>query len=106
MEVGAFDNLGAVQPDFVVETTTGKLIVEIKAKKDLKDETVLAKAKAARVWIGHANTHAKSYGGKPWRYLLVPHDALLESMSLAGLAARYELQSIIEKEDEVTSVLC
>ena len=89
------------EPDFVVETTTEKLIVEIKAKKDLEDETVLAKAKAARVWIGHANIHAKSYGGKPWRYLLVPHDGLLESMSLAGLAARYELQSIVEKEEEV-----
>lgn len=84
------------EPDFVVETETGKLIVEIKARKDLDDDVVQAKAKAARIWIGHANDHAKRYGGKPWRYLLVPHDGLLESMTLDGLAARHELPPLID----------
>ena len=44
------------EPDFVVETKAEKLIVEIKAKKDLEDETVKAKTKAARTWVGHATT--------------------------------------------------
>ena len=45
----------------MVETKTEKLIVEIKARKDMEDETVLAKSKAARTWIGYANRHAISY---------------------------------------------
>jgi type III restriction enzyme len=77
------------EPDFVVETKTEKLIVEIKARKDLEDETVKAKAKAARTWIGHANAHAKTYGGKPWRYLLIPHDTMLANATLDGLAAKF-----------------
>ena len=85
------------EPDFVVETKTEKLIVEIKARKDLEDDTVKAKAKAARTWVGHANAHAKSYGGKPWRYLLVPHDVLAENVSLSGLAAKYAQTAIIDE---------
>ncbi len=77
------------EPDFVVETATEKLIVEIKARRDLETETVLAKSKAVGVWIGYANAHAITSGGKPWRYLLVPHDRMTESASLAGLAASF-----------------
>jgi hypothetical protein len=71
------------EPDFVVETKTEKLIAEIKAKKDLEDVTVKAKTKAARTWAGHANAHAKTYGGKLWRYVLIPHDAMLANATLA-----------------------
>ena len=40
------------------------------------------------VWCEHATVHAKTYGGKPWIYLLIPHDQITEQMSLSGLAAR------------------
>lgn len=82
------------EPDFVVETKTEKLIVEIKARRDLEDETVKAKAKSARTWIGHANVHARTHNGKPWRYALVPHDAILENVTLAGLTAKFNLPEI------------
>jgi type III restriction enzyme len=85
------------EPDFVVETKAEKLIVEVKARKDIEDETVLAKSKAARTWIGYANRHATSYGGKPWRYLLVPHDRMTESTSLAGLISECTRPEIIEE---------
>lgn len=65
-----------------ISTGSEKLIVEIKARRDLTDDIVQAKSKAARTWVGHANHHAASYGGKPWRYLLVPHDRMTESASL------------------------
>ncbi len=83
------------EPDFVVETTTEKLIVEIKARKDLEDETVKAKAKAARTWVGHANEHMQTYAGKPWRYVMIPHDAMLENASIAGLVARFAQTAIV-----------
>ena len=89
------------EPDFVVETKTEKLIVEIKARRDLEDETVKAKSKAARTWIGHANAHAKTYGGKPWRYVLVPHDEMRENATLAGLAAKFTLPAIADETELV-----
>lgn len=89
------------EPDFVVETKSEKLIVEIKARRDLEDETVKAKAKAARTWVGHANDHARTYGGKPWRYVLIPHDAMLENVTLAGLAAKFSQTALIEEPEPV-----
>ncbi|MFK5927307.1 MAG: hypothetical protein QM483_11800 [Desulfuromusa sp.] len=39
-------------------------------------------------WCGHATDHAQSNGGKPWQYLIVPHDVVADNMTLAGLAGR------------------
>lgn len=78
-------------PDFVVETMTQKLIVEIKARKDLDDPIVQAKARAAVTWVSHANQHAIDVGGKPWEYALVPHDVVRPSATLAGLMEQHGL---------------
>ncbi len=74
------------EPDFVVETTDARYLVEVKAKSELNDETVQDKAQAAAVWCSHATAHAKDTDGKPWWYLLVPDVAVRDNMSLAGLA--------------------
>jgi type III restriction enzyme len=79
----------AYEPDFVVETKTEKLIVEIKAANEIADPVVQAKARAAAKWVGYANAHAAQAGGKKWRYVLVPHDAVSPSATLVGLVARY-----------------
>lgn len=76
------------EPDFVVETKTSKFLCEPKRASEMTDEKVLAKADAAVVWCEHATGHAKANSGKPWAYLLIPHDQISEQMSLAGLAAR------------------
>jgi type III restriction enzyme len=81
------------EPDFVVETTTEKLIVEVKAANEISDPVVQAKARAADKWVGYANAHAAETGGKEWRYLLVPHDAVGPSATLAGLVARFQTHS-------------
>ncbi|MEO6811564.1 MAG: restriction endonuclease subunit R, partial [Isosphaeraceae bacterium] len=72
-------------PDFAVETKTAKFLCEPKRADDMDDTEVLAKAKAASLWCQHATQH----GEKPWSYLLIPHDAIDESKTLAGLAASY-----------------
>jgi type III restriction enzyme len=51
----------------------------------MDDSEVIAKAKAAALWCHHASQH----GEKPWTYLLVRHDAIDESKTLAGFAATY-----------------
>jgi type III restriction enzyme len=78
------------EPDFVVETKTEKLIVEIKAANEISHPIVLAKARAAEKWVGYANVHAGETHGKEWRYVLVPHDAVGPSATLAVLVARYQ----------------
>lgn len=77
------------EPDFVVETTDVKYLCEPKMAKEMTDEEVLAKARAAFEWCRHATGHEQQYGGKPWTYLLIPHDAIKSTMTLQGLAAAY-----------------
>ena len=77
------------EPDFVVETKTAKLLCEPKQASEIEDEVVLAKADAAMTWCEHATKHAAKNSGKPWHYLLIPHDAITENKTLAGLAAAY-----------------
>ena len=72
------------EPDFVVETKTEKLIVEIKAANEVSDPIVQAKARAATKWVGYANAHAAEIGGKPWAYALVPHDVVGPSATLGA----------------------
>ena len=81
----------AYEPDFVIETATAKLICEPKRASDMADPVVQAKAKAAATWCKNATAHARQHGDKPWRYLLIPHDAIGDQMTLAGLAGRYRV---------------
>jgi type III restriction enzyme len=76
------------EPDFVVEARSGKLLCEPKRASEITDDIVQAKADAAAVWCQHATNHAKECDGKPWAYLLIPHDQISEQMTLSGMAAR------------------
>jgi type III restriction enzyme len=40
-------------------------------------------------WCRHATHHAVSNDGKPWKYLLIPHDVIAENMTIAGLASSF-----------------
>lgn len=84
-----YDRGHTYQPDFLVETQDQMLICEIKAKNELDNPEVLAKAKAASLWVSEANKLAKDMHKKPWTYALIPHDQITESATLAGLISRY-----------------
>ena len=72
-------------PDFVAETSDTIYMIEAKAKNQLDAADVLAKKEAAVSWCKNATEYSKANGGKPWVYLLVPHDAIAENMTLDGL---------------------
>ena len=74
---------------FVVETETEKLLCEPKRADQMKDPVVLAKAHAAATWCSHATVHETENQGKPWRYVLIPHDAIADNMTVAGLVKSY-----------------
>jgi type III restriction enzyme len=73
------------EPDFVVETEDARYLFEVKRKTDLEHPDVIAKRDAAVAWCKYA-TKATSL---PWRYVLVPHDAIGDSASFGGLVSRF-----------------
>jgi type III restriction enzyme len=79
------------QPDFVAELDDRIVMLEPKARNQMDDPEVLAKRNAAVTWCRQASAHAATYGGKPWSYALIPHDAIAENWSIADLLARWSV---------------
>ncbi|MFA5058547.1 MAG: hypothetical protein WC485_10580, partial [Opitutaceae bacterium] len=77
------------QPDFVAETADAIYLLEPKARNDLENGEVQAKKDAAVKWCQHATVHSAKHGGKAWKYLLIPHDAIAGNMNIKGLAAQF-----------------
>jgi len=83
-----YDRGRRYEPDFVVECTDRKLIVEVKAERDLADPVVQEKARAARAWVANANQFAAEGDGKQWGYALLSEREVTESLTLAGLLGK------------------
>ncbi|MBK7356160.1 DEAD/DEAH box helicase family protein [Propionivibrio sp.] len=81
-------------PDFVAATVDHNLIIETKAAKDMEASDVKAKADAAATWCKNASEYSQAQGGKPWKYLLVPHDAVAHNATVSALAGRYLVASL------------
>ncbi|TKB73290.1 MAG: type III restriction endonuclease subunit R [Nitrospira sp.] len=77
------------QPDFVAETADCIYMLEPKAKNEMTTPEVLAKKEAAVTWCTRATTHALSNDGKPWKYVLIPHDMVEQNMTLGGLVSQF-----------------
>ncbi len=77
------------QPDFVAETDEAIYMLEPKMNTQMTDPQVLAKKEVAVKWCQQATDYMQPHGGKPWRYVLIPHDAIAENMTLPGLCQRY-----------------
>jgi type III restriction enzyme len=80
-------------PDFVVETKTNKYVVEVKKEADIDSKVVQDKAKAVVKWCQHATEHELRHDGKPWSYLLIPHNDVQENMTIDGLRSLYTKES-------------
>ena len=77
------------QPDFVAETDHTTYMLEPKMSTQMTDPQVLAKKEVAMKWCQQASDYMQQHGGKPWVYVLIPHDAIAENMTLEGLAERF-----------------
>lgn len=77
------------EPDFVVETETAKLMCEVKAASEVDDPVVRAKTEAAMTWCELATKYETANGGKPWKYLLIPHDAISATATLKALTDQF-----------------
>lgn len=79
------------QPDFVAETQDRIFMMEPKASNQMTDAEVLAKRDAAVRWCQQATGHTSGHDGKPWAYVLIPHDVIAENMTLDGLMRQYSI---------------
>ena len=76
------NDLSNYTPDFIIETTDTKWIVEIKSADDIDDRKVLAKAKATRRWCQDVNFITSR---KQWKYTIISHDEVREDRTLLSL---------------------
>ncbi len=78
------------QPDFVAETEEIIYMLEPKNRDEVDDPQVLTKKEAAIKWCQNASDYMLNHDGKPWVYVLIPHDAIAQNMTLKGLADRFK----------------
>ena len=72
-QLGLFWKAGQqYNPDFLVETTTGKYMVEVKALNEVTSEEVVSKAREGIKWCKFASTADPDH--KKWEYKLISDD--------------------------------
>ncbi|MCH2227345.1 MAG: DEAD/DEAH box helicase family protein [Candidatus Caenarcaniphilales bacterium] len=72
------------EPDFIVETSDSKLIIEVKASNNLEDKEVKTKAEASVKHCEEINKYFKKKGldEKLWTYLLIGDDQIKSNYDL------------------------
>lgn len=71
------------EPDFIVETANKIYMIETKAEKDINDEDVKEKKKAAMEYC----TIVSKEASKAWQYVLIPHNAISRTMQFEYVIA-------------------
>ncbi len=80
------------EPDFVVETSDGIWLVEIKARTEIEANDTQEKARAALKYCSHATEYSKGNGGKAWGYILIPDEDIALNKTFTHLTGTYEVK--------------
>lgn len=75
------------EPDFVAETADCIYLLEPKATNEVNTEEVQAKAQAALKYCKYATEFTSEHGGKPWKYVLIPHDQVTKTSSFKAVVS-------------------
>ncbi len=78
-------------PDFIVETGDSIYMIETKKEVDISTSDVQEKAKAALQYCKYATDYTSQNNGKPWIYVLIPHNVVLLNMSFESLVKTYKM---------------
>ena len=93
-QLGLFWQAGQqYNPDFLVETSMTKYMVEVKAKNEVKNPEVIGKAKEGIKWCKYASM--VDFDKKPWEYKLITDDVIAIGNSLKyilGLSENIEME--------------
>ena len=79
-------------PDFVAETGNMIYMIETKKEADIETSDVQEKTAAALLYCRNASEFTTQNGGKPWKYILIPHNAVMVNMSFETLARQFEVR--------------
>ncbi|HEX3045002.1 MAG TPA: DEAD/DEAH box helicase family protein [Bacillota bacterium] len=90
-------NAHKYEPDFVAETQEAIYLIEIKKAADIEEREVQEKARAALQYCRYATDFNVQHGCKPWKYVLIPHNAVLVNMGFEVLVRQYEQKADKEK---------
>lgn len=85
-------NSNRYEPDFVVETSEFIYLIETKKEKDIDTIDVKEKAQAALEFCKHATYFTTKNNGKAWKYVLIPHNVVMQNMSFEFLVNEYEVK--------------
>lgn len=80
-------------PDFVVETQDSIYLCETKKSIDIQTNEVQSKKVAALEYCKNATAFTSKNNGKPWKYLLIPHDYVKFSTTFESLSVRFEVKA-------------
>lgn len=83
------NNSKRYEPDFIIETEDTIYMVEPKSSANINDPDVLAKKEAAIKYCKYATEFTSQNNGKPWKYLLVPHNEISRTINFDLLIARF-----------------
>ena len=73
------------EPDFVAETNDCIYLIETKRADEIISSEVQAKAQAACKYCKYATEYTNEHGGKPWKYVLIPHDQVMKINSFRAV---------------------
>lgn len=79
-------------PDFVVETDAAIYMIETKKEGDIDTAEVQEKTQAALLYCRLATQYTKENDGKSWKYVLIPHNAVMVNMSFEILTHQHEVK--------------
>lgn len=89
------DGAKRYEPDFIVETDDAIYMCETKAQKDVDDKDVKAKASEARRYCAIATAYNERHGGKPWHYIIIPHNLVERNYSFDYIISQSKLSQPI-----------
>lgn len=94
-QLGLFWQAGQqYNPDFLVETSTTKYMVEVKAKNEVKNPDVIGKAKEGIKWCKYASI--VDFDKKPWEYKLITDEVISVGNTLKYILG---LSEVIDTEE-------
>lgn len=80
-------NTRLYEPDFIAETKDCIYMIETKALAEINDGDVQEKMNAAMKYCRYASEFTAANKGKPWKYVLIPHDQVAKNKSFMGIVS-------------------
>ena len=83
------NNSKRYEPDFITETEKAIYMIEVKRSDQTEEQSVIAKMEAALRYCKYATEFTSQNDGKPWKYLLFPHNEITRTSGFKYLSEKF-----------------